>query len=271
MKTEELNYPSYVIHVQDFKDREKSVIRQFASLNMPFEWVLDYDIPDIDQAVLDLYKYHGNKLRPADISCSLKHIVAWERICAGKQEAAFVFEDDVLIDLKRFRQLAAGAITEFYASGHEIGCISLGDGAALHVPWTKLRRGQRLYPAEQVRMTDSYWITRKTAEMRLEWLAENGFFLPADHLINKIDNELGIPILWMEPTAASQGSHTGLFSSTIQNGEGGKFLDTLEWLLKKFRRTYLLPLLGVDPRKLESALRVDLQLTDRKKISLEKR
>ena len=44
-----------------------------------------------------------------------------------------------------------------------------------------------------------------------------------------------------------------------------------EWLLKKFRRTYLLPLLGVDPRKLESALRVDLQLTDRKKISLEKR
>lgn len=261
MNQNNMDYPSYIIHVKKgYEDRERSITEQFFRLGMTCEWVLDYDIPDLSPAVLDRYKYHGKKLGPAEISCSLKHIAAWERIAAGTSEGAFVFEDDVLLDLKRFRQLTAAAIEEFQTGSRTVGYISLGDGCAMYVPWTKTRKGQMLYPAEQVRATDSYWITRETAVERLAWIAEHGFALPADHLINKIDNELAIPILWMAPTVVTQGSHTGRFASQIQAWDRGKLKEKVKWVIKKFRRKYLYPLLGVDLRPLEPSLRADLQL-----------
>ena len=257
-----MDYPCYIIHVKKgAEDRELSVIEQFAQLEMPFEWILDYDIPDLDQNALDRYGYYGSRLSPAEISCSLKHITAWERIAAGVSRGAFVFEDDVLIDVNRFKQVVRPAIKEFYASGREIGHISLGDGDAMYVPWTKIRKGHRLYPAEQVRMADSYWITRQTARIRLVWLAEHGFYLPADHLINKIDYEQGIPILWLEPTVATQGSHTGRFASQLQTGKQGGLGEKVAWMAKKFRRQYLYPLLGWDPRPLKLSLRTDLKIS----------
>jgi glycosyl transferase family 25 len=256
-----MNYPNYIIHVKKgYEERERSIVEQFSRLNLPFEWIIDYDIDDLNQEVLDRYGYHGRKLGPAEISCSLKHIAAWERIAAGSRAGAFVFEDDVLIDIRRFKKLAAAAIKEFQAGNQKIGYISLGDGCAMYVPWTKTRKGQLLYPAEQVRATDSYWITRETAILRLAWIAAHGFCLPADHLINKIDNELGIPILWLAPTVVTQGSHTGRFASQIQVWDRGELREKVKWVMKKFRRKYLYPLLGVDLRPLEPTLRADLKL-----------
>lgn len=253
------NYPSYIIHVKKgYEDRERSIVEQFARLGMACEWILDYDIADLSPEVLDRYQYRGRKLGPAEISCSLKHIGAWEKIAAGSSAGAFVFEDDVLIDLRRFKAVAAAAIGEFQAGGRQVGYISLGDGCAMYVPWTKTRKGQLLYPAEQVRATDSYWITRETARLRLAWIKEHGFHLPADHLINKIDNELGIPILWLAPTVVTQGSHTGRFASQIQAWDRGELKEKVKWVIKKFRRKYLYPLLGVDLRSLEPALKADL-------------
>lgn len=256
-----MNYPSYIIHVREgYEEREKSIVEQFSRLAMDLEWVLDYDIADINQEILDRYQYYGQKLGPAEISCSLKHIAAWERIAAGSSDGAFVFEDDVLLDIQKFKKLSAAAIAEFKASGQKAGCISFGDGCAMYVPWTRVQKGQLLYPAEQIRAADSYWITRETAIMRMAWLAEHGFCLPADHLINKIDNELGIAILWLTPTVVTQGSHTGRFASQIQAWDHGGVKEKVKWILKKFRRKYLYPLLGQDLRQLEPALRADLQL-----------
>lgn len=257
-----MDYPCYIIHTKEgAEDRELSIIKQFARLKMPFEWILDYDIINLDQSALDRYGYYGNKLSPAEISCSLKHITAWERIAAGDSQGAFVFEDDVLISVGRFKQVVRQAIEEFYACVRDIGHISLGDGDAMYVPWTKTRKNRRLYPAEQVRMADSYWITRQTARIRLAYLAKYGFYLPADHLINKIDNEQGIPIFWLEPTVVTQGSHTGRFTSQLQAGDGGRLKKKIKWMAKRLRRQYLYPLLGRDPRPLESSLRADLGLS----------
>lgn len=257
-----LDYPCYVIHVKKgYEDRERSVVEQFSRLGMKFEWVLEYDIPDLNQEVFARYGYHGTKLHPAEISCSLKHIAAWEKIAAGTGEGAFVFEDDVLLDRKRFKPLATAAIEEFLADSSGLGYISLGDGCAMYVPWTRIKRGRLLYPAEQVRATDSYWLTRETARAQLAWIREHGFRFPADHLLNKIDNELAIPIRWMAPTVVTQGSHTGRFASQIQAWDRGELKEKVKWVVKKIRRKYLYPLLGVDPRPLGPSLRADLELT----------
>lgn len=239
----------YVLHVKKgYEQREKSIIEQFASLQMPFEWVLDHDIDDITPEILKKYNYSGS-LNNAEISCALKHITAWERITGGTDAGAFVFEDDVLLDIHNFKTRAQEALSEFHERWKGCGYISLGNGCALYVPWTRIRKNTRLYPAEYVRAADSYWINRETARRMVEWVLKNGFDLPADHLIDKIASELDIPILWLEPTIARQGSHTGLFQSSIQDLKRGRFIDAVGWKVKIIRRKYLYPLLGIDLRK----------------------
>ncbi|HET58132.1 MAG TPA: hypothetical protein ENN35_06800, partial [Deltaproteobacteria bacterium] len=188
-------------------------------------------------------------LNNAEISCALKHITAWERIAGGVGDEGLVFEDDVLLDRRRFRTLVREALSEFHERWKGYGYISLGNGCALYVPWTQKRKNTRLYPAEYVRAADSYWINRETASRMVEWVRENGFDLPADHLIDRIALDLAVPILWLEPTIARQGSHTGLFQSSIQNLKRGRFIDTVGWTVKIIRRKYLYPLLGIDLRK----------------------
>jgi len=253
-----LNYPCYVLHVKKgYEDRERSIVSQFAALDQPFEWLLDYDIPDLTPEIVAHYGYNGIKLRPSEISCSLKHITAWERLVASSAQGGIVFEDDVILDQRQFVNVAVEAIVEF-ASGGDVGCLSLGDGYGLYVPWTKLQRGRYLYPAEQVRGGDCYFLTRSAAAMMLDLVGREGFYLPADHLINRLCHQLDIPIFWVAPTLAKQGSHTGLFSSMIQTEVRGGLKGKLFWAIKKFRRKFIYPLLGVDQRKLSPELRADL-------------
>ena len=241
-------YKNYIIHVKKgYDEREKSIINQFSKLDLSFEWVLEYDKNELTKEVLETYRYQGS-LKGEEISCSLKHIAAWEKIASGTSDGGFVFEDDVLINLKKFKPVIEDALSEFHTDWKGLGCISLGDGMALHVPWTKRKKGRRLYLADHIRNSDSYWINKETARRRVEWVKENGFSLPADHLINTIDAELKITTLWLEPTVVSQGSQTGLFPSGIQAQDQGKLSDRIEWVVKKIRRKYIYPLFGIDLR-----------------------
>jgi glycosyl transferase family 25 len=239
----------YVLHVKKgFEDREKSIVHQFSRLDLPFEWVLDHDKEDLTPELLESYQYRGT-LNGAAISCALKHIRVWELIARGTSEGGFVFEDDVIMDLKNFKAFSQKCIEEFHENGSGTGYISLGSGCALYVPWTKKQKNKMLYPAELVRATDSYWINRETAEKMVAWIKKNGFAQPADHLIDQITADEKIPIFWLDPTLVNQGSHTGLFPSSIQNLTRGTFMDQLGWQVKIIRRKYLYPLIGIDLRK----------------------
>ncbi len=241
-----MKYKSYVLHVKNgYEDREKNIIKQFSRLNLPFEWVLDHDKDEITPEVLDQYQYKGN-INIEAVSCALKHICAWERISEGEDDGAFVFEDDVLIDIKNFKKIVQKAFIEIESKWPGHSYISLGSGCALYVPWTKKRRNTYLYQAQYARAADSYWISRDTAKRMMHWIKEIGFTLPADHLIDHICLKLQIPILWLDPTIADQGSHTGLFASSIQTMDRGTIIDRLEWKIKILRRKYLYPLLGKD-------------------------
>lgn len=243
-----MDHDYYVLHVkQGYEERAQSIGSQFSRLGLPLQWILEYDVPEISAAMLEKYQYRGT-LRPPEISCCLKHIRAWEKIAAGSGLGGFVFEDDVLLDLKKFVPVTRLALAEFARSFPDRrGCICFGNGCALHVPWTRVKKGRYLYGAEYVRAADSYWLSRETAALILERLKRNGFSRPADHLLDELCNDLHIPILWAEPSVVSQGSHTGRFSSSIQVREqGSKTGKKLEWLVKRIRRKYLYPLLGID-------------------------
>lgn len=245
------NIPCYVLHVkQGYEERTASIARQFTILDLPYRWLLAHDIPELSPELLREYGYHG-QLRPQEISCCLKHISAWEAIARGEAAGGIVFEDDVLIDLANFQPVCRAALDEWQTRlTEQPACICFGDGCALYVPWTDIKKGQTLYPAEYLRAADSYWLSRPTATMMVDWIKEHGFAKPADHLIDQICAAAAIPIFWTAVTVVSQGSHTGRFRSSLQTQErlaGGA--KKMEWLWKKFRRKYLYPLLGIDLTK----------------------
>ena len=245
-----MHFPVYVLHVKTgFEDRERSIQRQFAELKIPFEWVLDFDIDDIDENVLERYRNPERHLRPDEISCCLKHLSAWDRIARAGEGGGLVLEDDVLLDGKRFETILHRALDELRRRHGASGCICLGDGCALHVPWTKTRRGTYLYPADLMRASDSYWIDQDTAVALKHWVDAHGFTLPADHLIETILRELSRPLFWLEPTVVHQGSHSGVFKSMIQLNDDGFLKKRHEFWVKKIRRKYIYPLLGIDPRR----------------------
>lgn len=256
MEVNNLNYPNYVLHVKKgYEDREKSIVKQFGALGISFEWVLDYDISDIDdnrEEILKRYSYNGN-MKDSAISCALKHISTWEKIAIASQEGAFIFEDDVVIDLLNFKTVVKSALEESkreWLNGYNDALISLGDAGAMHVPWTRMDKGKKLYSSELTRCSDSYFITKGAAQKMIKWIEKNGFTLPSDGLIDKICSEIGILILWLEPTVVSQGTHTGIFASAIDIGErkGGIF-NKVEWYARVLRRKYLYPIFGIDLRK----------------------
>ena len=244
-----MKFPVYVLHVKSgFSDREESIVLQFRELEIPFEWVLDFDIPELETEVLNRFQNPQHHLRKDEISCCLKHINAWKRLCQSGAPGGIIFEDDVILDRIKFHAVLDSAIDEFLALNSDLGCICLGDGCAMHVPWTKTRQGVHLYRAGLMRASDSYWITSKTAILMGRWASQNGFGLPADHLIAKILNEMEIPLYWLEPTIVTQGSHCGFFRSIIHLKDTGIMNKKYEFLIKKIRRKYIYPLFGVDPR-----------------------
>jgi len=245
----------YVLHVKKgYEDREESIKRQFADLGMEFEWILDFDVPELDDETLKHYGYHGTELSMAEISCSMKHIAAWKKIAADGPPGGFVFEDDIILSA-RFGKIVPNALAELERNHGGRACMSLGDGCAMFVPWTKTSKNRLLYPAEQVRAADSYYLSADAAVEMVKYVRKKGFFLPADHLINRLCHELAIPILWLAPTIVSQGSHTGRFRSALQTWDKGGLKERLKWLTKKFRRKYLYPLLGRDERLMSPKLK----------------
>ncbi|WDP88023.1 MAG: glycosyltransferase family 25 protein [Desulfobacter sp.] len=109
---------------------------QFDRLNQPFEWILDHDKNEITQKVMDAYQYKGNMNIEA-VSCALKHIRAWEKIAQSDESGGFVFEDDVLINTEKFKNIFHQAFLEYQKNWPASSYISLGSGCALYVPWTK--------------------------------------------------------------------------------------------------------------------------------------
>lgn len=241
-----MRHPIYVLHVkQGYEDRAISIERQLAALELEFHWVEEYDIADLNDELLAQYKPNPI-LRPSEISCALKHICAWQQIAKSESGGGFVFEDDVIFDLPRFNDIVNKGLQEFNSQGNTRGAIYLGNADGLRVPWTKLRRGQHIYPANHVRAADSYWVSSEVARARLSWIEQHGISISADLLINKVDHELGIRFFWLEPTVVSQGTHTGHFASSIQNNKAGNWKQRLKWYIKVFRRRWLYPLVGID-------------------------
>ena len=222
----------FVIHATSFVDRRQFIEAQMNELGLPFEFVLDFDIPAIPEE-LKQRLFKNDVLSPAQQSCALKHWRAHHLILERKISRALVLEDDVILS-SEFWPALNGLMTEELALG-DPHVTFLGCGGHYYIPHEQIRTGQWLYPRNQGKFADSYILSMATAKRRLDWIEANGITLPIDHTFEQIDRALATPMFWLEPPVVEQGSHNGKFSSTLDKSHPLWF-QALQFRWKKLWR-----------------------------------
>lgn len=222
----------FVIHASIFVERRKLIQAQLDALGLPFEFVLDFDIPAIpDELKQRLFK--ASELSPAQQSCALKHWQAHNHIVQRKISRALVLEDDVILS-SEFWPALNRLMPEELALG-DPHVTFLGCGGHYYVPHDQIQRGQLLYPRNQGKFADSYIVSLETAQRRLDWIEARGIPRPIDHLFEQIDRELSTPMFWLEPPVVEQGSHNGTFASSLDKSHPLWF-QALQFRWKKMWR-----------------------------------
>ncbi|MBR1521119.1 MAG: glycosyltransferase family 25 protein [Bacteroidaceae bacterium] len=226
----------FVIHAEKFVDRKKHMKNMLRSHPFVFEYILEDDVETLSKEELNKYFSGGEQgegmNRPTGVtSCALKHFYAYEKIIDRNLVGALILEDDAILQ-KNFDEIFSKSMSEYdsmYANENVI--ISYEDTRLRFIPRSQRRKGRYLYPGDRDRMTGAYYINRHAACAILEDAQEHKCHLPIDLYHRYLLNQGKLLYLWCQPTIATQGSHTGLFVSTLS--------PTSVWLKKVVWRSKL--------------------------------
>lgn len=223
----------YILHVKKgYEEREVHITQEMQKHGIDFEFILDYDIPDLNDEVIHKYYKKDHPLDAPNLSVGLKHISILKKILDNNYKRTMVFEDDVFLDTD-FTTKLSQALHEVEEKKNYV--ISLGNAANHYTKKELIQEGQYLYENIKHRAADSYVLDYEAAKNRYEWFENNKTDQTAGWMYNYIDKDMGITIYWMSPTIVEQGSQNGLMDSSIQKH---KPLSRLRWLWRDFNKQY---------------------------------
>lgn len=204
-----------VLHVKvGYEERAKHIESMLRNKQIPFEYITDGDQPDITEEILDRY-FTGDmhKITPAT-SCALKHFYAYERILQNNWDGALILEDDMIF-YNNFIKVFDRCMQECKDKDYSNILISFEDSSLHFVPRSQRKKGIHLYPARRDRFTGCLYISRECAQLIMNYVAQYKCNLPIDLLHKDLITKASLPYYWCHPTIATQGTHTGLYSSSI--------------------------------------------------------
>ena len=237
-----LSVPVLVAHVKrGYEDRRRSIERQFGDLGMPFEFMLDGDIPDIDAELSARWFDPRFPSGPAQ-SCACKHLLMYERIAAAGWKGALILEDDIFL-LEGFARVFEASLEE----------LRRRDGAALDTAWIsyentghvvpprrEMRPGQMLYRSTTTRCTGAYYIGFAAAAALLHEASTRKVDKAIDCWVEDMVPILPdrLQIYWCHPAVAEQGSMNGRFDSMDTRRRAGLW-RRLKWHADKVYKSCL--------------------------------
>lgn len=223
----------FVIHAAQFVERRKRIESQLAAIGLPFEFVREFDVPDITDDIRQRFFAHAS-LSNSQQSCALKHWRAMQHVVQAGYAHTLILEDDVIL-APDFLAVLHRLMHELLALSRGANVTFLGCGGHYYIPAEEVRPGQLLYPRHQGKFADSYIVSLDAAKRRLDWITAHGITQPIDHLFELIDRQLATPMLWLEPPVVEQGSHNGTFSSALDKSHP-RWFQFLQFRWKKMWR-----------------------------------
>lgn len=240
-----MNHPSFdtpviVLHVKNgYEERGQHMESMLVTRKIPFVYILDGDIPDITPEILDRYFADEMHTVSAPVSCALKHLYAYEYILQHNLDGALIMEDDMIL-YSRFEKIFEECMRERVNRGIDQCILSFEDSSLKFVKGSVRKKGQHIYPAARDRFTGCYYISASCARAILDYVSLNKCDLPIDLFHTKLIKEISLPYYWSHPTIATQGSHCGLFLSSISEKSAKKHLyRKLTWSVKRLYKTIL--------------------------------
>jgi len=207
-----------VIGVRTLVDRQRHIEAEMARAGIDFEWMFDFDPPDITPEMIER-TFAPSDMRIQHQSAVLKHIATWRACVERGCRRVLVFEDDVFL-APDFAAVLAQAMAE--ADGlRSPYLVYLGCGDNRYAAGAR-SSPTVLVPAGPLPAADAYVIDIESARMRLEWLARNRTTRPPDWLLREVDEELGIAHWWLRTPIVEQGSMNGRFTSLLDDKRAGR-------------------------------------------------
>ena len=218
----------FVLHVKTgFEEREQHICHMLEAMNIDFEFVLDGDMSDLTPEILDRYFTGEMKQASPGTSCSMKHLLAYELIVNRQLPGALILEDDMLL-YKNFHKVFEECMNEMTRNSIDDAIISFEDSALRFVPGRQRQRNRHLYLASRDRFAGCYYITFRTAKNILDYAYVNKCDAIIDLYHKSLITRIGLPYYWCHPCIATQGTHNGLFPSSV-NANSAKKQNYRAW------------------------------------------
>ncbi len=229
----------YIVHAKKgYEIHEQRIKEIFGKLNLEYEFVTEGDISKFNKEILLKYfcEEIQSKLSKGVLSCTLNHILSYEKIVRNKNKYALVFENDpfFLGDFLKNIQRVANEANKL-----KPGFIISLENTTLKFPgFKKVKKGKYLYEASFGRAAGAYLIDLKAAKDILENLKTEKCCQVIDWWHNTlIDNGI-IKMYWAHPAFVEQGSHNGKLSSTISS-KNKSLARRWRWSAQKFYKMYI--------------------------------
>ena len=229
----------YIVHAKKgYEFHEDRINKLFAKNGLAFEYVTDGDPTNFDTALLN--KYFSPDIRQVlsdgILSCTLNHILSYERIVKSSNRFALVFENDPFFlgnFIEQIKKIAKEATTL------SPGFIISLENTTLQFPARKnLRKGQLLYPTVKGRCAGAYLLDLTAAKNILKDLETNKCKQVIDWWHNTLIERQVVKMYWADPPITEQGSHNGLLSAGISTKQ--KTLQRrIAWMAQKYYKTYI--------------------------------
>ena len=229
----------YIVHAKKgYEIHEERINNLFSKMDLPFEFVTDGDPANFTDELLKKYFSPDirNILSDGILSCTLNHILSYERMVLNNNKYALIFENDPFFMgnfikkiepvLKEAETLAPGFI------------ISLENTNLKFPPTNTLKKGKFLYPANYGRCAGAYLLDLQGAKSILNELQTNKCNEVIDWWHNSLIKKNVVNMYWADPPMVEQGSHNGLLSAGIST-KNKSLKRRIEWLAQKYYKTYI--------------------------------
>ena len=218
----------FIIYYKKLIERKQFILQQFKVNNITnFEFV-EIDRDQLGSQNIDFFDSNYSN---SQIAITLSHFYSYKQIANEKidnadnedtYDSALILEDDVILSENFMDKL------NIYMSQlpTNFDMLFIGDGCNLHIEKHKLIPNKNiyekcLYPTSwggdgASRCTDSYIVSNKCAKQICKYInnLKVKINLPIDWWINVASRENNFNVYWAEPTICTQGTQTGLFTSS---------------------------------------------------------
>ena len=229
----------YVMHaLTGYEYHERRVIELFEKHQLNFEFVTDGDPIHFTDELLANYFVADikNILSQGSLSCTLNHIMTYEKIVQRKNKYAIIFEDDpfFIVDFK----------TGFNKMSKEIETLPKGfiislENSSLRFPsYHQTKDGKYIYRATKGRMAGAYLMDLEAAIRILNDLKQFKCHTVIDWWHNSLVEREVVKMYWAHPPLIEQGSHNGQMNST-NSTRPEAWSRRIGWVIQKNFKWYV--------------------------------